>query len=121
MPQNCDAIKEGWRKPRVFVGAVAEGVDAVHHLENTYLFQRYRDEAGRGVFYLIGEPHQLTPFEFHLGTAQRRPNCRARIGMTPPPHPVLCVLVEKASSSLETSATVGQAPVGGKNSRPGPC
>ena len=27
---------------------------------------------------LIGERTSSTPFEFHLGTAQRRPNCRAR-------------------------------------------
>jgi len=27
---------------------------------------------------LIGEPHQPVPFEFHFGTAQRRPNCRAQ-------------------------------------------
>jgi hypothetical protein len=29
---------------------------------------------------LIGEHTSSTPFEFHPGTAQRRPNCRARSG-----------------------------------------
>ncbi len=30
---------------------------------------------------LIGEHTSSTPFRFHLGAAQRRPNCRARIGI----------------------------------------
>src|SRR5713101_1420458 len=32
---------------------------------------------------LIGERTSSTPLNFALGTAQRRPNCRARIAMTP--------------------------------------
>jgi len=38
-----------------------------------------------------------------------------------PAHSAWSVLVEKASSSEETSATVGRELVGGRNSRPGPC
>jgi hypothetical protein len=64
-----------------FVGGVADGDNTAHHL-GKYLFVLNDIDMKRteGSSALIGEPHQPAPFEFHLGAAQRRPNCRARIG-----------------------------------------
>ena len=59
-------------------------------------------------------------FRKALGSFRARFRDAKRI-LTQPAHSAWSVLVEKASSSGETSATVGRELVGGKNSRPGPC
>ena len=63
-----------------FVGRVAHGNSTAHHLENTYSFFKDIDmKRAEESSALIGERTSSTPLNFALGTAQRRPNCRARI------------------------------------------
>src|SRR5713226_6494788 len=48
-------------------------------LSDLFVFNDIDLKRVEGSSALIGERTSSTPFEFHLGTAQRRPNCRARI------------------------------------------
>jgi hypothetical protein len=64
-----------------FVGRVSHGNSTAHHLEsNLLVFKDIDMKRAEEASALIGERTSSTPLNFALGTAQRRPNCRARIG-----------------------------------------
>src|SRR5216683_596748 len=63
-----------------FVGRVSHGNSTAHHLEsNLLVFKDIDMKRAEEASALIGERTSSTPLNFALGTAQRRPNCRARI------------------------------------------
>jgi poly(hydroxyalkanoate) depolymerase family esterase len=67
-----------------FVEGVADNANTAHHQgKDLFVFNDIDLKRVEGSSALIGERTSSTPFEFHLGTAQRRPNCRARIGIRP--------------------------------------
>src|SRR5216683_7135399 len=69
------------RRASGFVARVADGDNTAHQLrEYLFVFRDIDMKRVEGSSALIGERTSSTPLEFHLGTAQCRPNCRARIG-----------------------------------------
>ena len=66
-----------------FVEGVADNANTAQHQgKDLFVFNDIDLKRVEGSSALIGERTSSTPFEFHLGTAQRRPNCRALMGVS---------------------------------------